>query len=180
MYKKLIFIAISAIFAGAAATGCGGSRQTASASAPNGKPLDSIPCKVYDDDENFAATGMASGAANRQDELQLKALKNAQDMIAVSAKSAVKSYFIKSAGSKRVRLDGDTVDSIVKGITKRTCLEFSKIDDKGNVKCYVGIKISKAQIEESVDAIITAPDETARKIAEDINKNMKPEYKPLK
>jgi hypothetical protein len=163
MNKKLILIAVTAIFV-CSMMSCGGSKQAANTPARDTDSFDRSakepPCAMYDDEENFAATGFASGDAARKGSLQMTALKNAQDMIAMkmqhAVEGAVKSLF-KSIGSNQGTDVNDQtiggINNIIKSIANNTdhsCLMFSSVDAKGNIECYIGIKISKSKIADAV------------------------------
>ena len=147
-----------------------------------------LPCAVYDDDEYFAATGMAAGPATQKGILQMTALKNGQDMIAMKMQHAVEGEimgFFESIGSNE-GTDVDTqtlggINNIIMGIVNETshcCLKFSGVDAKGNVECYIGIKIPKEDIANAVaDNLSQHKKEDIRNRAEEFRKKLSEDLK---
>ncbi|MDR2027467.1 MAG: hypothetical protein LBQ01_07910 [Prevotellaceae bacterium] len=168
MYKKLVFIAISAIFASVMMTGCGSSKQATGNNytpQPAGSPFGNVyetPCSEQDTDEYFGAVGIANGSKNRMDVLQTSALTNAQNVVRQKMKHAYKgaiddysNYIGNNAGSdadaKVERAGTQIIDAVINN-TKASCgPKFSSVDEKGNVTCYVGIRVSNKDV---VDKII--------------------------
>lgn len=120
-----------------------------------------LPCTVFDTDEDFAATGIASGPATQKGSIQLVALKNAQDVVAMKIKHAVegevKSFFENvgaNAGNDYQQQTIGGINNIITGIVNNTSAccgpKFSGVDARGNVECYVGITISKERITDAV------------------------------
>ena len=137
-----------------------------------------LPCAVYDDEEYFAATGIAYGLATKKAELQHQALINAQNRVYLKLEHAVtgelRSYY-ESIGTD-VGTDFDTyADSPVKraimgvvNATSESCTAFSGVDEKGNIEYYVAIKISKKKVAEAVsDALSQSEKESIRQRAND-------------
>ena len=165
---------------------CGGNKQVVQSEKKYTNPFESgayeLPCAVYDDDEYFAATGMAAGPATQKGILQMTALKNGQDMIAMKMQHAVEGEimgFFESIGSNE-GTDVDTqtlggINNIIMGIVNETshcCLKFSGVDAKGNVECYIGIKIPKEDIANAVakEDIRNRAEEFRKKLSEDLKR----------
>jgi hypothetical protein len=162
IYLTSVFIAIAALFANVT-TSYGGSKEVSSTTAQDAPPFDQAsqaPCTVFDDEDNFAATGFASGAATEKGALQLVALKNAQDVIALkmqhAVEGAVKSFFESVGSNQGTDLDSQTIggiNNIILGIvsnTSHSCLMWSNVDAKGNIECYIAIQVSKVEIANAV------------------------------
>ncbi|MDR1811084.1 MAG: hypothetical protein LBR34_11905 [Prevotella sp.] len=176
-------------------TSCGNSKQTANTPARNTNPFSGntyeAPCAMYDDNENFAATGIASGPATQKGSLQLIALKNAQDLIAQKMQHAVegevKSFFESVGSNQGTDVDAQTIggiNNIILGIannTTQSCLRFSEVDDRGNIECYSGIKISKEKVANAVADNLSKNKKTEiRERAEDFRKQMAEDLKNYK
>ena len=143
---------------------CGGSKQAAQSGKKYTNPFEAgvfeLPCAVYDDENYFAATGIASGPATQKDRLVLDALTNAQSQVQMKMEHAVmgevKSYYESIGSNEGTDIDDRTENGIKRAImgvvnnTSYCCLKFSGVDEKGNVECYLGIKISKNEISEAV------------------------------
>ena len=149
------------------------------------------PCTIYDDEQNFGATGIASGSAAQKGTLQQIALKNAQDLVAMKMQHAVegevKSFFESVGANQGTDIDNRTIggiNSIILGIANNTgesCLKYSGVNDRGNVECYVGIKVSKSQVANAVaDNLSKNQKEDIRKRAEDFRKQMQEDLKAYK
>ena len=189
-------MACALLCAGFVMTSCGGSKQVAGTSSQKyTNPFEAgayeLPCAIYDDDEYFAATGMASGSAGEKDKLQVNALKNGQDIIAMKLQHAVEgammSFYETESSNGNTDIDGQTtggVNNIIMGIVNNTshcCLKFSGVDEKGNCECYIGIKISKQKVADAVaDNLSQSKKEDIRNRAEEFRgqlSEMLKEYK---
>ncbi|GHV69445.1 hypothetical protein FACS1894199_18190 [Bacteroidia bacterium] len=156
-----------AVLAAVVATGCGSSKQTAgnyNKPAGGGSPFGDVyeaPCTMMDNDEYFAATGIASGSKNRMDVLQTSALTNAQNIVRQKMQHAYKGaiddyskYIGNNAGSdataKVERAGTQIIDALINN-TKAVCgPKFSAVDERGDITCFVGIQISTKQIAEKI------------------------------
>jgi len=130
------------------------------AGSPFGDVFDA-PCAQYDTDDEFAATGIANGSKNRMDVLQTSALTNAQNVIRQKMQHAYKgaiddySNYIgnnrgSDADSKVERAGTQIIDRIVND-TKAVCgPKYTAVDDRGDVTCFVGIRISKKQVAQAI------------------------------
>lgn len=119
------------------------------------------PCTVFDTNEDFAATGIAAGPYTQKGSIQLVALKNAQDVVAMKIMHAVegevKSFFESVGNNKGNDYQQQTIgglNTIITGIVNNTSAccgpRYSGVDARGNVECYVGIKVSKERIADAV------------------------------
>ena len=128
------------------------------------------PCAEKDTDDEFAAFGIASGSRNRMDILQTSALTNAQNVIRQKMqhayKGAIDDYsnymgnnFGSDAEAKVERAGTQIIDRIIND-TKTVCgPKFSSVDDKGDVTCFVGIRISKKQVAQAITKHLSEDDE---------------------
>ncbi|WP_163214167.1 hypothetical protein [Bacteroides sp. 519] len=136
-----------------------------------------VPCPMYDDDEWFGATGIARGSYERMDVLQEMALTNAQNLCRQKMKHAYKgmvSDYAKYIGNNQgsnartnIERAGDQVIDAIVNDTQSKCTEFSAVDDKGYVACYVGIKISKKEIADKIVDQISRDEEMGIGFEED-------------
>lgn len=152
---------------------CGSSKTVAQQQHSAGNPFGDVyeaPCAEHDTDEEFAATGIASGSRNRMDVLQTSALTNAQNIVRQKMqhayKGAIDDYSLSIGNNTGTDMDakverGGTqiIDAIVND-TKATCgPKFSSVDDKGNVTCFVGIRISKKKVAEKIADYVSNDEE---------------------
>ncbi|MCL2040810.1 MAG: hypothetical protein FWG84_02055 [Bacteroidales bacterium] len=163
-----VTIAIAAILAGVTVMGCKSSQSsvaTKSGSAqsqtenPFGDTFD-VPCSVYDTDEYFAATGIASGPSTQKGTIQQTALTNAQNMVRQKMQHAYEGFidnYFESIGANK----GTDIETQTRGVGRQTimavvnntshsCLRFSGVDARGNVECYIAIQISKQKLAEAI------------------------------
>ena len=200
MNKKRMNIACVAIvmtvIVSLAATSCGISKTTATgAPGKNTSPFSGgvyeVPCAVYDDDEYFAATGIASGPATQKGTLQRAALSNAQAIVRQKMQHAyegvVKDFFEHIGSNKGSDVETQTIgggNQIIMGIvnnTSHSCLMFSDVDAKGNIECYIAIKISKAKVTNVIaDNMSKSEKAEIRQHAEDFRKQMAEDLKNYK
>jgi hypothetical protein len=164
MKTKVFRIAITAIFTGLIMTGCKVSNIKEQQRYQGGSPFGDVyeaPCTAQDDDEYFAATGIASGSKNRMDVLQTSSLTNAQNIVRQKMQHAYKgaiddysNYIGNNAGSdadaKVERAGTQIIDAVINN-TKAWCgPKFSSVDEKGNITCFVGIKISTKEVADKI------------------------------
>ncbi len=124
-----------------------------------------LPAAEYDTDEYFGATGIATGPATRQDVLQSAALTNAQNLVRQKMKHAYQgmiddysNYIGTSAGTNaetKIERGGTQIIDAVVNETRATKVVFSGIDDKGNMTCYTGIRVSKKELAEKITEQVT-------------------------
>ena len=119
------------------------------------------PAAENDTEDYFGATGIASGPQARMGELQLAALTNAQNMIRQKMKHAYKGAvddYMNSIGNnsgtdieaKIERGGTQLIDVIVNDTQASKGPVFSAVDDKGNVNCFIGIRISKKAVADKI------------------------------
>lgn len=126
-----------------------------------------MPTFEPDTEEYFAATGTANGAKERMDVLQQAALTNAQNMIRQKMKHAYQGVIsdytnymgINAASDAATKMErgGDQIIDVIVNETMARDVRFSGVDTKGNVQCFVGIRIYKKKV----------VDEVVEKISED-------------
>lgn len=143
-----------------------------------------VPCTVFDTPENFAATGIAAGPSTQKGAIQLVALKNAQDMVAMKIMHAVegevKSFFESvgnNAGNDFQQQTIGGMNTIITSIVNNTSAScgprFSGVDARGNVECYIGILISKERVTNAViDALSRSERQEIREAAEAFRRQM--------
>lgn len=151
-----------------------------------------VPAAENDTEEYFGATGIASGSKARMGDLQLDALSNAQNMIRQKMKHAYKGavddYMVRfgnNAGSdiqsKLERGGTQIIDAIVNDTQASKGPLFSNVDEKGNVTCYIGIRISKKVIADKVADYVSEDEELKIRFQEDqFRKRMKESFKEFK
>ena len=98
-----------------------------------------LPCQMYDDDDYFAAVGMAAGSVDQKVELQKTALGNAQDICRQKVKQE---YWDIDEG-------GRIVDTFINNAQAK-CVKYSNITEDGKIEVYVGIRISKRELAEKI------------------------------
>ena len=98
-----------------------------------------LPCQMYDDDDYFAAVGMAAGSIDQKVELQKTALGNAQDICRQKVKQE---YWDIDEG-------GRIVDTFINNAQAK-CVKYSNITEDGKIEVYVGIRISKRELAEKI------------------------------
>ncbi len=177
-------------------TSCGAAKkapknQPTKAGSPFGEVYD-IPCQEMDSDEEFAATGIASGSKNRMDVLQTSALTNAQNIVRQKMQHAYKgaiddysNYIGNNTGSDaqaKVERGGTQIIDEVVNNTKATCgPKFSSVDEKGDVTCFVGIRISKKKIVDAVANHLSEDEELKIRFNEqEFRKRMDENFKKYK
>lgn len=162
---KKIFTFAAVVGAAMMMVSCGASRQVAqSAPAKSGNPFGDVyeaPCAEADSPEYFAATGIAVGAKARMADLQRLALANAQQVIRMKMEHAYKGAvddYMNSVGTNagtdietKLEAGGSQIMDLVVNETVATCgPKYSSVDDKGNMTCYVGIRIPKKALVETI------------------------------
>jgi hypothetical protein len=151
-----------------------------------------MPCQEFDTDDYFAAAGIASGSKNRMDVLQTAALTNAQNVIRQKMQHAYKgmiadySTYIGNNGgadtdAKVERAGSQIIDAMINE-TRATCgPKFSGVDDKGNVICYLSIRINKKQVAEAIADNVSKDEELRIRFNEEqFRKKMDEEFKKFK
>lgn len=197
--KKISFIAALAAATLMLVSSCGAPRQMAnttpqftgsSVQNPFG-PTFEVPCAQYDTDEYFAATGIATGPNTRMDVLQTAALTNAQNIVRQKMQHAYKgaiddysNYIGTNAGTdadiKVERAGTQIIDQIIND-TQARCQQFSGVDDKGNVTCYIGIQISKKETADKISDFVSQDEELRVRFQEfDFRQRMEENFKNFK
>ena len=164
--KSVVFgsIVVSVLAAGVISCGCsktgpqggGEGGSEAAGGSPFGEVYE-LPCNVFDDDDWFAATGIANGPRTRMDVIQLSALTNAQSIIRRKMQHAYQgivsdygNYIGNNSGTDadvHIESAGDQIiDAVIKDSRAVCGPKFSAPDAKGQVNCFVAIKISKKEI----------------------------------
>lgn len=151
-----------------------------------------VPAAENDTDEYFGATGIATGPKARMGDLQLDALSNAQNMIRQKMqhayKGAVDDYMVRfgnNAGSdiqsKLERGGTQIIDVIVNDTQASKGPYFSNVDEKGNVTCYIGIRISKKTIADKIADYVSEDEELKIRFQEEqFRQRMKESFKEFK
>jgi hypothetical protein len=195
MKKILSFATLVAV--AVALSSCGGGQQVANSGSAKGggSPFGEVyesPCTIPDTDDEFGATGIANGSKNRMDVLQTSALTNAQNIIRqkmqhayVGAIDDYSNYIGNNAGSdaqaKVERAGTQIIDRIVND-TKAVCgPKFSSVDEKGDVMCFVGIRISKKQVVDAITDHVSNDEELKIRFQEqEFRKRMDENFKKYK
>lgn len=163
--KKTMFI-ITMLFCGMMLfSACGSTKATAQnnnttkSNSPFGETYQ-MPCEEYDSQSEFAATGIYKCSANQKGEAQKNALLNAQQLVRMKVAHTYKgmlSDFSSSYGGNagndvqnKMVMAGDQAINAVLDHTRATCVRFSGIDGRGDIECYVGIRISKMELAEKI------------------------------
>ena len=178
---------------------CGVNRSAmTNVASRSGNPFGDVyemPAAEYDTDEYFGATGIATGPATRQDVLQSAALTNAQNLVRQKMKHAYQgliddysNYVGTSAGTNaetKIERGGTQIIDAIVNETRATKVVFSGIDDKGNMTCYTGIRVSKTdlaeKIAEQVAEAVSEDEELKVRFKEDeFRKKMNERFKEFK
>lgn len=151
-----------------------------------------IPAAENDTDEYFGATGIASGSKARMGELQLMALTNAQNIIRQKMQHAYKGAvddYMNSIGNnagtdieaKIERGGTQLIDVIVNETQASKGPLFSAVDEKGNVTCFIGIRISKKMMADKIADYVSEDEELKIRFKEDqFRERMKESFKEFK
>ena len=135
----------------------------------------STPCEIYDSPSEFTANGIFTGSSRQMGEVQKYALENAQEIVRLKMKHAYKgmvSDYSSTHGNdkgntleKKISSAGDRIIDAVVNETMESCKSWSKIDDAGQITCYVAIRIPKADLAAKVAKVVQnqlTPDEKTR------------------
>ncbi len=140
---------------------CGSSKQTVQNNSKNpfGDTYEA-PCQELDTETEFGATGIYKCSAAQKGQAQVFALQNAQQIVRMKMQHAYKgmvSDFSQSYGGNagndiqnKITMAGDQVIDAVVNDTRATCVKFSAVDDRGDIECYVGIRISKQELAKKI------------------------------
>lgn len=178
--KKKLFLMMALIAGVCVMTSCGGSKQVVAANQsvnPFSSGSYAAPGFEPDTDEYFTGWGTANGPQARMDVLQLSALTNAQNAVRQKMKHAYKglvsdysNYIGNNNGSDaqvHVERAGNQIIDAVVNDTKAQSLNFSGVDDKGRVNCYVGIRIYKKQLADKIADAVSEDEELKIRFKED-------------
>ncbi len=193
--KNVFLIALT--IAIAMITSCGSAKKIKTEPTRNnaGNPFGEVyevPAAEHDTEDYFGATGIAYGPKANMDVLQLNALTNAQNVIRQKMKHAYKGLVSdyantvsNNAGSdieSKIERGGDQIiDAIVNDTQASKGPFFSSVDDKGNVTCYLGIRISKKDVAEKIADYVSEDEELKIRFKEDqFRKRMEEAFKNYK
>ena len=133
----------------------------------------STPCEIYDSPSEFTANGIFTGSSRQMGEVQKYALENAQEIVRLKMKHAYKgmvSDYSSTHGNdkgnileKKISSAGDRIIDAVVNETMESCKSWPKIDDAGQITCYVAIRIPKADL--------------AAKVAKEVQNQLTPDEK---
>jgi len=188
-------IAITVIIASVTLTGCKGNKQATAYKPQPGSPFGATykaPCSEPDTDDYFTGLGIASGSRNRMDVLQTAALTNAQNMVRQKMQHAYKgaiddysNYIGNNMGSDaqaKVERGGTQVIDRIVNDTKANCgPDFSAVDERGDVNCFIGIRISKQQVTQAIANHLSADEELKIRFNEqEFRKRMEENFQKFK
>ncbi len=178
---------------------CGTSSPVASTAPRSTSPFDQTyqaPGAEIDTDEYFAGFGVASGSQHQMGEVHLAAVKNAQDIVRMKLKHCYKGMLTDYSNqignnngtdiqTKLERAGEQIIDAIVNDTRESTKPEYSGVDDKGYVKCFVNIRIYKDEFadkmtEKIADAVSDDEELSIRFKEAEFNKKMKESFKQYK
>ncbi|MCF0196193.1 MAG: hypothetical protein HUK03_02970 [Bacteroidaceae bacterium] len=142
----------------------------------------------YDDENYFAATGIAAGNIMEEGNLQIAALENAKEIVYRKVKHAVegstKSFFERFNNSKGNDYNNHGVggfDAVIRSVINDVQTRKQKtsgVDEQGNCKVYAAIKISKKVVADAVANQLSKSDKAEiRALHEDFRKQMAEDLK---
>lgn len=159
MKKALLVCGLAATMMFAACSGSKSTAQNNKTNNPFGETYQ-MPCEELDSQTEFAATGIYKGSANQKGDVQMYALQNAQQQCRMKMQHAYKgmvSNFAMSHGGNagndvqnKIAMAGDQIIEAVLNDTRATCVRFSGVDDRGDIECYVGIRINKGELAQKI------------------------------
>ena len=175
------------------AASCGAPRQMTTASASNnpfGETFEA-PCQEYDTEEYFAATGIASGPQPRMGVVHEMALANAQNIVRQKMQHAYKGAIDDYSNAIGTNMGTDIQEKMERGgtqiidriinDTQENCVKYSAVDSRGNVSCYVGIRISKEEVATAIADYVSDDEELKVRFNEfDFRKRMEENFKKFK
>ncbi len=190
--KKFSIIAASVVLALMAAS-CGAPRQMATAPASNspfGETFEA-PCQEYDTEEYFTSTGIANGPQTRMGMVHEMALANAQNIVRQKMQHAYKGAIDDYSNAIGTNAGTDMQEKIERGgtqvidriinDTQENCVKYSAVDSRGNVSCYVGIRISKEEVATAIADYVSDDEELKIRFNEfDFRKRMEETFKKFK
>lgn len=154
-------------------------------------PTYEVPDFEPDTDDYFTATGMAYGAKERMGQLRQDALTNAQNIVRQKMEHAYqgmisdfsKSTGINSASDIRARIErgGDVIIDAIVNDTQEKSVKYSGVDEKGNVTCFVAVRVSKKQVADKIADKISKDEELQLRLDhEQFRKRMHENFKDYK
>lgn len=177
MKKTILFLAVPAM---AMLVSCGTQKVVSSAANQSTAPFGevySMPCDMtqYENNENFAATGIFRGSSYQKGKLQLFAQENAKDLIRSKYRSAylgiIRNYSSTIGNNRgndistKLQMVGDQILDVVLNDAQAKCVRFGAVGADGMVECYVGLVISKTilaeKVAEKVNDVLTPEEKTA-------------------
>lgn len=176
---------------------CGTNKGIVNANQPknSGSPFGDVyeaPAAENDTEDYFGATGIAVGPKVRMGELQLIALTNAQNMIRQKMQHAYKGMvddYMDAIGNNvgndiqtEVERGGrQIIDAIVNETQASKGPVFSAVDEKGNVTCFLGIRISKKATADKIADNVSEDEELKIKFkADQFRQRMQEAFKEYK
>lgn len=161
--KKVTFIGSMLLCSVMMLAACGSSKTNAqnnnSSDSPFGETYQ-MPCEEYDTQTEYAATGIFKGSANQKGEVQMHALNNAQEQVRMKVRHVYKgmvSNFHQNHGGNagndiqsKMAMAGDQAIDAVINDTRASCVRWSKVDSRGDIECYVGIRVSKEELADKI------------------------------
>lgn len=191
--KNLFFtVSLSAAVLVLAAS-CGAPKQMATAPASNnpfGETFEA-PCQEYDTDEYFATTGIANGPQARIGVVHEMALANAQSIVRQKIQHAYKGAiddYTNAIGTntgtdmqEKMERGGTQIIDLIISDTQETCVRYTSVDSRGNVSCYVGIRISKGDAATAIADYVSNDEELKVRFNEyDFRKRLEENFKKFR
>ena len=178
-------------------TGCGSQKNLASGNpAPQSKnPFGAVydaPCTDYDTDDYYVGLGIANGARARMDVIQTAALTNAQNIVRQKLQHTYKgaiddysNYMGNNSGSDaeaKVERAGTQIINKIVNDTRANCgPKFSEVDEKGDITCFVGIRIYKKEFVDAVTKHLSEDEELKIRFNEsEFRKRMEDNFEKFK
>ncbi|HIT48590.1 MAG TPA: hypothetical protein IAC34_03755 [Candidatus Coprenecus stercoripullorum] len=195
--KKISIIAAIAATSLMILSSCGAPRQIVADSQQQQQrklfgETQEIPCADYDTEEYFAATGTYYGSSKNLSALQTAALNHAQQLVHNKLShayiGAVDNYFsaigtnVGSDVDNKFEGAGTQIINDVVNETGATCVRFDAYpDEKGNVNCYVSVRVSKEELADRITDFVSEDEELNIRFKEhDFRERMKESFKLYK
>ncbi|MDE6018965.1 MAG: hypothetical protein K2G85_09165 [Muribaculaceae bacterium] len=189
--RKILMIAMALAIALIPLTGEAKKKKENKSKSPFGEVFE-VPANEHDTEEYFGAPGIAYGNIANMGELQLLALKNAQNAVRQKIKHSYKGLITDYAStmnlgngdniqSKADRRGDQIIDAVVNDTQASKGPFFSEPDDKGNVTCYIGIRVYKKELAKKVSDTLSEDEELKLMFKEDeFRKRMDETFKKYK
>ena len=174
---------------------CGTSSTSSRSTNPFGQTF-VAPSAEHDTDEYFAALGIASGSRYQMGEVHANALSDAQNKVRMKLSHSYKgriTNYSNAIGNKnetdiQKKLENagtQIIDAIVNDTRESVAPQFSEVDDKGYVTCFVNIRVYKdvvaKKIAEKVADAVSDDEEMAIRFKEaEFRKQMEESFKQYK